>query len=194
MSKEDFRRAFSLRDQHFQPVDRNQPPRPRIEEQPRFQRVIDDIHHRLARRKLRELDRRHQVLRIHPDGCRVDDQPCVRVAVKVAVMVFARTGHDHDLPCAQIAEHAVRRHRRAAAAEHQYLASRDGNAVFLEQIPKAVVIRVVAPHGIAVEPNGVDAADATGHVTQLVAKGDDVLFVRNRHIDRAVRRRRKKRR
>ena len=176
--------AASLRlcNEHMQPARVLYAELLRLKQQRRARRVIYDIQHRAAVRKLRQVDRLRAVIRVHAQRRGVHYNPRVAVALKVIVIVLPAAAYDYGFR-AEAIEHGAHRGAGSAIAEHERFHPGGVYPVHVQQALEAEHVRVVTVDAaIRAAHQRVHAAGEPRALTQFIAEREHSLFIRDGHV------------
>ena len=176
--------ALCLRHEHIQSARTRNAECLRLQQQRRARGVIHHVEHERALRELPQVDGGLADVRIHTDGCGVDDHLRIGVAPEIRVVVLAAAGDDRHAR-AKLREHGLNGCGRAAVSEHERLLPGDVHTAAAHKVFKAEGIGIVAVER-AVRP-----ADEHVHTAELLRdrreRGtirDDRLLIRDGHVER----------
>lgn len=185
MAEKAFGRGLSLHHEHGEPVFSRQAAASGEQHELGAGGVVDDVEHALERREgLQRFERRGVAGRMHAHGRRVDDELCVRVPVKIPVVVGPRARDCRDRGRAEIAQHRAACEEGAARTEHQGISALGREPSALDHPGKARIVGVVAEKSAVGEPHDrIDGADCRRSRRQFRAVLHDRLLVRDRYVE-----------
>ena len=176
--------ALCLRHEHIQSARARDTERLCLQQQRRARGVIHHVEHKRALRELPQVDGGLAGVRIHTDGCGVDDPLRIGVTPEIRVVVLAAAGDDRHAR-AKLREHGLNGRGRAAVSEHEHLLPGDVHTAAAHKVFKAEGVGIVAVER-AVRPadKHVYAAELLRDRRELGAVRDDRLLIRDGHVER----------
>ena len=187
--EEEFMGADRLRDQHPEAVGMGNAECFRLQQKTGAKRIVDDIDDPGEVIETGQVRHRRQVVGVHADRCRVDDDVGVCVVREFVVgderCIAPASADDQDLTGPFPAQGLEDRFAGAAAAEDQDFFAVDVDAVRVQQIQEPEDVGVLGDEPAVSAVQGVRRADGFDRRRQFVREGEDRLLVRDRHIEPA---------
>ncbi len=179
--------ADRLGDEHPEAVGVGDAERLRLQQQAGAQGVIDDVHHTGQALEGREVRDGREVVGVHADGRRVDDDVGVVMARQVVVgderQIATPSADDQDFTGFFAAQGLEDRFAGASVTEDQHLFAGDVDAVRLEQVQEPEDVGVLGDELPVSAVQRVRRSDGFHRRREFVDEGQDGLFVGDGHVE-----------